>query len=84
MLYSTPNTRSIEWGHSVMTFLDRKDIVAVIAFPDGPQGPIDNPKSKWLAVRESWIEDAMLPQGAYFPRGLSRGTYSQTFILEVR
>jgi hypothetical protein len=87
--YSTPNTRQVQWTHNGITFLDRTDIVAVVSFPCGPQGPIDgligsSERKRWQMVCESWIEHAMLPQGAYFPRGLVRGTYSQQFILDVR
>ncbi len=89
MDYSTPNTRSIQWTNSGITFIDRKDIVAVVSFPCGAQGPVDGTlgspeRKKWEAVRESWIEQATLPTGAYFPHGLVRGAYSQQFILEVR
>jgi hypothetical protein len=87
--YSTPNTRHIQWTNSGITFLDRKDVIAVVSFPCGPQGPIDgtigSPERKqWEDVRESWIEHAMLPDKAYSPRGLERGQYSKQFILEVR
>jgi hypothetical protein len=89
MNYSTPDTRHTEWGHSGITFFDRKDIVACLDFPTGPQGPVDGgfgskERKHWDAVCDAWIEYAMLPDGAYFPRGLNRGTYSLTFNLEVR
>jgi len=86
---STPNTRSASWTHNGITFLDRNNIVAVVNFPCGPQGPIDGLigstiRKHWEDVVVSWREYAMLPDDAYFPRGLVRGSYSQQFILEVR
>ena len=89
MEYSTPDTRSIQWTHNGITFLDRSHIVAVINFPAGPQGPVDGTlgskeRRHWEDVRASWIEYAQLPAEAYFPRGLARSNYSQQFNLEVR
>jgi hypothetical protein len=88
-VYSTPNTRSVQWTHNGITFLDRTDIVAVVMFPCGAQGPIDGligsaTRKRWEDVVTSWREHAMLPDGAYFPRGLVRGIYSQNFMLEIR
>lgn len=85
---STPNTRSVQWGHNGITFLDRRDIVAVVRFPTGPQGPIDGligspERKRWQDTCTAWREHATLPDGAYFPRGLTRGTYSKQFNLAV-
>lgn len=89
MDYSTPNTRTVSWEHSGITFLDRNRIIARVLFPVSCQGPCDGligspQRSRWEAIRESWVEHAMLPEGAYFPRGLERCDYSQSFILAVR
>jgi phage terminase large subunit-like protein len=87
--YSTPNTRSAEWGHNGITFTNRGEVIASVLFPCGAQGPIDGligsaTRKRWEDVVIAWREYAMLPDGAYFPRGLTRCAYSQQFILEVR
>jgi hypothetical protein len=83
MNYSTPATRSIQWGHAGITFLDRKEIVAVVDFPVGSCGPFEDVKF-WKVAVMAWTEYAMLPEGAYFPAGIPRSYYSRSFILEVR
>lgn len=88
MIYSTPDTRAISWGDSGMSFLERKELVARIDFPVGPQGPADGllgskERGRWLLIQEAWIEQGMLPIGAYFPKGLKRGGYSLQYTLPV-
>lgn len=88
-LYSTPDTRQVQWTHNGITFLERGKIIAIVNFPCGLQGPIDGTigsptRRKWEAVRESWIEHQMLPDGSYWPKALPRNEWSKQFNLEER
>lgn len=88
-LYSTPETRNIQWNSGGITFLERGLIIAIVNFPCGPQGPIDGTvgskeRLKWEGVRHAWIEHQMLPDGAYWPKALPRNAWSKQFILEEK
>lgn len=82
MNYSTPATRTVRVGRTMISLLDRGNIVAVV---DAPTSDDPTYLSKFLVVLElGWIEYAMLPHGAYFPAGIPRCYYSKSFVLEVR
>lgn len=83
MNYSTPATRSVAFGRTGVTLLDRGEIVAAAPYSVNKLDPIDEARY-WEVARFGWIEYAMLPAGAYFPRGIARSYYSKSFILEVR